>query len=400
MKKTIIVLCILCAAGLGYFGYRTWQNNLRNNIPGIAHGNGRLEATEVDVATKISERIEKILVEDGTLVKKGDVLAIMQTNVLRAELAQAQAEELKAVTSEASAKAKIEIKKGELDAAKAVVEQKESSAANAKKRFERAEQMIKTQAISSQAYDNDKTVYLTTAAELAAAKAAVKQAEAEINSAVAEAKGAAANIQAKKADVARIQADLDDCKLIAPVNGRIQYRIAEAQGAAANIQAMKADVARIQADIDDCELIAPVNGRIQYRIAETGEVLSSGGRVLNLVDLTDAYMTFFLPAGVAGKVAIGADARILLDALPNVAIPAKISFVASVAQFTPKTVETQLEREKLMFRVKAKIDPALLSKYIEYVKTGLPGVAYVKINPEAQWPDFLKTNAEKADKAK
>ena len=217
MKKTIIVLCILCAAGLGFFGYRTWQNNRHNNIPGIAHGNGRLEATEVDVATKISERIEKILVEDGALVKKGEVLAVMQTNVLKAELAQAKAKELQAVTSEASAKAKIEIKKSELDAAKAVVEEKESSAANAKKRFERAEQMIKTQAISSQAYDNDKTVYLTAAAELSAARAAVKQAEAEINSAIAEAKGAAANIQAMKADVARIQADLDDCKLIAPM---------------------------------------------------------------------------------------------------------------------------------------------------------------------------------------
>ena len=359
MKKTIIVLCILCAAGLGFFGYRTWQNNRRNNIPGIAHGNGRLEATEVDVATKISERIEKILVEDGTLVKKGEILAVMQTNVLQAELAQAKAKEQQAITSEASAKAKIEIKRGELDAALAVVQQKSSNAANAKKRFERAEQMIKTQAISPQAYDNDKTIYLTAAAELAAAKAAVKQAEAEINSA-----------------------------------------IAEAQGAAANIQAMKADVARIQADLDDCKLIAPMNGRIQYRIAEAGEVLSAGGRVLNLIDLTDAYMTFFLPSGVAGKVAIGADARILLDALPGVPIPAKISFVASKAQFTPKTVETQVEREKLMFRVKAKIDPALLSKYIEYVKTGLPGVAYVKINPAAQWPDFLKTNAEKADKAK
>lgn len=359
MKKTVIVLCVLCAAGIAFFAYRTWQDNLRNNIPGIAHGNGRLEATEVDVATKISERIEKILVQDGELVKKGQILAVMQTSVLQAELAQAKAREQQAVTSEASAKAKIEIKKGELDAAEAVVQQKQSSADNAKKRFERAEQMIKTQAISSQAYDNDKTVYFTAAAELAAAKAAVKQAQAEINSAIAEAKGAAANIQAMKADVARIQADLDDCKLIAPMNGRIQYRLAEA-----------------------------------------GEVLSAGGRVLNLIDLTDAYMTFFLPSGVAGKVAIGAEARILLDALPTTPIPAKISFVASKAQFTPKTVETRIEREKLMFRVKAKIDPALLTRYIEYVKTGLPGVAYVKINPEAQWPDFLKTNAEKADKTK
>ena len=347
-------MSILCVIGLGIFAYREYQKNSRNNIPGIAHGNGRLEATEVDIATKIPERIEKILVSDGSMVKKGEVLALMQSNVLKAELAQAQARELQAVTAEASAKAKIEIKKSELAAAQAVVLQKSTSADNAKKRFERAEQLIKTQAISSQAYDNDKTVYLTAEAELTAAKAAVKQAEAEINSAIADAKGAAANIQA-----------------------------------------MKADVARIQADIDDCKLTAPMDGRIQYRIAETGEVLSAGGRVLNLVDLTDVYMTFFLPVDTAGKIAIGADARILLDALPDVPIPAKISFVASVAQFTPKTVETQVERQKLMFRIKAKIDPELLKKYIEYVKTGLPGVAYVKINPDAQWPEFLTPKTRK-----
>ena len=359
MKKTIILMCILCAVGLGYFAYHEYQKNSRTHIPGIAYGNGRLEATEVDIATKIPERIEKILVEDGAMVKKGEVLALMQSNVLKAELAQAQARELQAITSEASAKAKIEIKKSELAAAQAVVVQRESSAANAKKRFERAEQMIKTQAISSQAYDNDKTVFLTANAELAAARAAVKQAEAEINSAIADAKGAAANIKA-----------------------------------------MKADVARIQADIDDCKLTAPMDGRIQYRIAETGEVLSAGGRVLNLVDLTDVYMTFFLPVDTAGKISIGADARILLDALPNEPIPAKISFVASVAQFTPKTVETQIERQKLMFRIKAKIDPTLLKKYIEYVKTGLPGVAYVKINPNAQWPEFLQVKHHRQNKQK
>lgn len=359
MKKIIIIMAVLCVAGLGYFAYRTWQTNSRINIPGIAMGNGRLEATEVDVASKISERIDKILVEDGALVKKGQLLARMQTNVLNAELDIAKAKHRQAITSAASAKAKIEVKKGELEAAKAIVKQKESSANNAKKRYDRAKQLLQTQAISSQAYDNDETIFLTAQAELAAALASEKQAVAEVNSA-----------------------------------------IADADGADANIQAMAAEVARIQADLDDSRLTAPIDGRVQYRIAEAGEVLSAGGRVLNLVDLTDVYMTFFLPEGISGKVAIGADARIILDALPDVAIPAKISFVASTAQFTPKTVETQIERQKLMFRLRAKIAPELLKQYIEYVKTGLPGVAYVKIDPNAKWPDFLKTPKEKAAEAK
>ena len=71
-------------------------------------------------------------------------------------------------------------------------------------------------------------------------------------------------------------------------------------------------------------------------------------------------------------------------------IPAKATFVADVAQFTPKTVETEEERQKLVFRVKARISPELLKKYILQVKTGLPGVAYVKLDPNAQWPPSLQ----------
>ena len=119
--------------------------------------------------------------------------------------------------------------------------------------------------------------------------------------------------------------------------------------------------------------------------------------MLNLVDLTDVYLTFFVPEEVAGKIKLGADARILLDATPGIAIPASISFVASVAQFTPKTVETKVEREKLMFRVKAKISADLLKQYIEYVKTGIPGVAWVRLDEKEPWPDFLKTPKEKGE---
>jgi HlyD family secretion protein len=100
-------------------------------------------------------------------------------------------------------------------------------------------------------------------------------------------------------------------------------------------------------------------------------------------------MTFFLPTAAAGKVALGSDIRLVLDALPNYVIPAKASFVASVAQFTPKTVETESERLKLMFRVRARIDPALLKQHLDQVKTGLPGKAYVKLDPAAEWPAEL-----------
>lgn len=105
-----------------------------------------------------------------------------------------------------------------------------------------------------------------------------------------------------------------------------------------------------------------------------------------MVDLADVYMTFFLPETAVGKVPLSGEVRIVPDAAPLYVIPARVS---SVAQFTPKTVETASERQKLMFRVKARIDPDLLQKHLKQVKTGLPGVAWVKLDPQAQWPQHL-----------
>jgi HlyD family secretion protein len=163
--------------------------------------------------------------------------------------------------------------------------------------------------------------------------------------------------------------------------------VASAESAAA---AAQANIERIQADIDDTVLKAPRDGRVQFRVAQPGEVLAAGGRVLNLLDLSDVYMTFFLPTAVAGRIALGAEVRLVLDAAPQYVIPAQVSFVASEAQFTPKTVETASEREKLMFRVKARIAPDLLRKHITQVRTGLPGMAYVLLDASAQWPDRLQ----------
>jgi len=163
--------------------------------------------------------------------------------------------------------------------------------------------------------------------------------------------------------------------------------VSEAEAA---VQAAEAKTEQIKANLDDSDLKAPIGGRVLYRLAEPGEVVAAGGKVLTVLDLTDVYMTIYLPTAQAGKVAVGSDARIVLDAAPQYVIPAKVSFVAPRSQFTPKEVETRTEREKLMFRVKVKIDPDLLRKYLDKVKTGLPGVAYVRVDNQAQWPENLQ----------
>ncbi|OSQ47901.1 HlyD family secretion protein [Thalassospira alkalitolerans] len=189
------------------------------------------------------------------------------------------------------------------------------------------------------------------------------------------------NISREAVDQRRSERDIAESALVASKAGLT--------AAERGVEAADAEVSRLQIQIDDSALTAPRSGRVQYRLAEPGEVLASGGRVVTLIDLTDVYMTIFLPTNAAGATFVGNEARIVLDAAPEFVIPASVSFVSADAQFTPREVETRSEREKLMFRAKIRIDHKLLTQHIEKVKTGLPGVAYVMQGGSTQWPESL-----------
>jgi HlyD family secretion protein len=343
------ILGITAAVLLGASGYYTWKQLEGSGLPeGIASGNGRIEAVEIDVSTKAAGRIREILANEGEFVEAGQVLARMDTVQLEARRRQAEAQLQRAIISIDTAKSVVTQREAERRAAVAVIAQREAQLDVADRKLARSEQLMKTNATSQQVLDDDR------AAE----------------------KGAKAAVGAAEAQLAASEAAI----------GAAKAQVIDAEAA---VEAARADIESIVAEIDDSTLKSPRAGRVQYRVAQPGEVLSAGGRVLNLIDLGDVYMTFFLPTAQAGRVAIGADVRLILDAAPRYVIPAKATFVADVAQFTPKTVETHEEREKLMFRVKAQIPPALLYKYIQQVKTGLPGMAYVRLDPQAEWPASL-----------
>lgn len=338
---------LLVLAVAGYYG---WQQSGNTTLPeGIASGNGRIEAVEIDISAKSPGRIKEILVEEGDLVKAGQALARMDIAQIGAERRQAEAQLKRARIAVDTANTLIRQRVAEKEAAAAVVAQRQAERNATERRLARSEQLAANNTISQQILDNDQ-------ASDQGAKAAVSAAEAQLAASEAA-------INAAKAQVVDTEAAVD---------------------------AARAAIEAIDAEIDDATLRSPRDGRIQYRIAEPGEVLGSGGRVLNLVDLGDVYMTFFLATAQAGRVAIGSEVRLVLDAAPQYVIPARATFVADVAQFTPKTVETEVERQKLMFRIKAHIEPALLRKYVHQVKTGLPGVAYIKIDPNAEWPAALQ----------
>jgi len=164
-------------------------------------------------------------------------------------------------------------------------------------------------------------------------------------------------------------------------------RVAQAERA---LEAFQHDVGLTIVNINDNDLVAPHDGRLQYRLANIGEVLPPGGKVFTMLDVSYVYMDIYLPTLESGRIKVGTDARILLDAYPTTPIPAKVSFIASEAQFTPKTVETQSEREKLMFRIRVRIDPQRSRIHAESVRSGLPGVAYLRADPNVAWPENLQ----------
>jgi HlyD family secretion protein len=179
----------------------------------------------------------------------------------------------------------------------------------------------------------------------------------------------------------------------------VQSYTSQRDQALSQIANSEAEVDRIQSIIDDLTLVSPRIGRVQYQLARAGEVVAAGAPIVTILDLTDVYMTIFLPAADAGRLAVGDEARIILDPVPDYVIPASVSFVAADAQFTPKTVETTDERAKLMFRIKLKVDPQVLQQFYTRVKTGVRGLGFVRTT-DVEWPADLQVKLPKppADK--
>jgi HlyD family secretion protein len=170
----------------------------------------------------------------------------------------------------------------------------------------------------------------------------------------------------------------------------VQTMTAQRDAAQKAIEIAKAKLEQIQAMIYDLTIVSPRNGEVQYKLKRAGETVAAGEAIVTILDLTDIYMIVFLHAGDAGRVTMGDDARVILDAVPEYVIPAHVSFIASDSQFTPKTVETEDERKKLMFRVNLRIDPEDLKKYYGRVEGGLRGAGFMLTSREAKWPAELQ----------
>lgn len=318
-RRRWLLLLLLLVGGAGG-GAWVWQHTRPTLPPGITVSNGRLEADEIDIATKFSGRIAQIMADEGDRVRQGQIVAKLDTSDLQASLKQAEAQ---------IAQARFTIAQTQAD-----LVQNGAQVKLAAQELDRARQLVvrgfQTQEV-------------------------VDQRQAAFDSAVAT------------------------------------YRAAEAK-IAANTAAMEAAIHSadlIRINIADNTLTAPKTGPIQYRLANVGEVLPAGGKVFTMLDETYVYMDVFLPSRAAGQVRLGDQARIVLDSAAA-PIPASVSFIASQNQFTPKMVETKEERDKLMFRVRVRIDPAWLAAGHGIAQAGQPGLAYIRLDPRTAWPATLQ----------
>lgn len=314
----VSLLIVVATAGGAFY----WYKQANSALPlGIVSGNGRIEADEIDIATKFAGRIAEIDADEGSAVTTGQVVARMDTRDLQASLQKAQAQAKQAQRA--------------LDEAHANVAQQQAQLVLAQQESARTQALVKNGYATRELLDQRQQQVDSATAGLRAANSRVNQAE-------------------------------------------------------HLLEAVQHDVELLQINIADNTLVAPRDGRIQYRIANIGEVLAAGGKVFTMLDLASVYMDIYLPTADTGKAKVGDDARIVLDAYPAVAIPAKVSFISDQAQFTPKAVETKTERDKLMFRVRVRVDADVLRAHRDVVKSGLPGVAYVQLDPKVAWPDRLR----------
>jgi HlyD family secretion protein len=322
-RLALLVALLIAGAGAG-IGWFWWQQHHPRLPPGIAWGNGRLEADQIDIDTKFAGRIAKLFVDQGDMVTTGQVVAMMDTRDFEASLKKSQA-----LVSQAQRA---------LDEAKANLVQQQTQVKLAQQELDRTSALVPKGFATVELLDRRRQ---------------------QMNGAVAAENAAT-------------------------------HRVAEAQHA---LDAATHDVELYRVNILDNTLVAPRDGPIEYRVANTGEVLPAGGKVFTMLDASYVYMDIYLPTAEAGRVRIGSDARIVLDAYPDHVIPAKVVFVASQAQFTPKTVETKAERDKLMFRIRVRIDPNRLKGREAMIRSGLPGVAYVATDPSLAWPARLQPTA-------
>src|SRR5579871_750729 len=391
MKRRILLLILLAAAVVAVVGYRSgWFRQDQGNRLAVS---GNIELTEVDISFKVPGRLVELDVDEGTLVKKGQVIARIDRDQVQQQKSRDEASlessEMQFAQSEASVRwesatlaSDIALKKAQLRAAQAhldallagsrpqEVQQARGAVADAQAQFDqaqadwsRAEDLFKNDDISKQQHDQYK-------ARLDSTKAVLQQAQ-DKQALVVEGPRKE-DIDAARADVASAEAAVEASQANQFEVKRRQQDVAAHRAETAKA---RAQVAMTDTQINDTVVTSPIDGVVLVKSAELGEVLAAGTTVVTIGDIDHPWLRGYISETDLGKVKLGQEARLTSDSYAGKTYAGRISFISAEAEFTPKQIQTKEERVKLVYRIKIEAD-----NRSHDLKSNMPVDAEIQLN--------------------
>jgi HlyD family secretion protein len=329
---------------------------------GVLLASGRIEGRITTLSPKTSAWVAALHVDEGQAVTAGQLLATLDDQAQRERLRSA-AEQLNALTERLRA-ADTELRMTERQVA-LQVEQAEAARREADIRAQRA----RVQALQEQR-DAERAATLVDRELIAPQVEERARLVAELAERAAAEASAALETSDKQLALARLGTQ------------RLDTMRAERDALARQRLQAQAQLAEQRSLVGDFAVRSPIPGTVLTRTVEKGERVGDGTPLFTLVDLDRLYVKIYVPEPSIGKVALGQEARVYVDAYPGRAFAARVSRVSQEAEFTPKNVETREERVKLVFAVEV----ALAENPGGVLKPGMPADAVVRTRADAPWP--------------
>jgi membrane fusion protein YbhG len=346
----------------------------RGNQDGRIRFSGNIELTQVNIAFKVSGRLAELNVDEGATVKPGQILARIDRDQLLRQRDREQASFVTAQTMLVQSSTGLDLQKRtwaadldqrradvrqaearlreleagsrpqEIQEARSAVEAARSEAERAKKDWDRAQVLYKQDDISTSQYDQFRNRYEATAAQL-------RQTEQRL--ALVQEGPRKETIEAAREQVARAQAAL---RLTEAQSLEIRRREEELNTRQSEIARARAQVAMVDSQIDDTVAISPIPGVVLVKAADPGEIIAPGTTILTLGDIEHPWLRGYIGERDLGRIKLGQKVKVTTDSYPGKTYEGRIGFIASEAEFTPKQIQTQEERVKLVYRIKVDLE--------------------------------------------
>jgi HlyD family secretion protein len=359
--------------------------------------NGRIEGEQYDVSTKYPGRVKEVLVKEGQWVKKGEALAVLESEEEEALLKSLKArhrgalkevealeketnsyrEKLRALEEKLSElKRSVELERKsslkELERAKALVERAEGALARARANYDKAEKDLKRfkalyerRVISKDRLEQVELRFKEALSGLKEAKALLKAYRAGVKEALLKVELS----ENRKREVESLK------KEIRALRETVRAKEKGVEVAKERAKSIKAQVERVEATLHNYVIRSPVDGVVSYKLVEPGEVVGAGDRLFTLYNLKELYFEGFVPERDVGLLHLGQKALIKVDSYPNRSFKGALSFISTYAEFTPKEVQTKEERVKEVFKVKVR----LLENPNFVLKPGMPADCFLEM---------------------